>query len=56
MEEQQYRISAGVAAYRDLLLDTANREERGLFDALGWRLCMQGSDDWQQDEDTDDAL
>jgi hypothetical protein len=45
VQEQQYWISAIITAYRDPLLDTADGDERGLLDALGGSLCVNGSGD-----------
>ncbi len=42
VQEQQHWISPIVAADRDPLFNPANRDERGLFDALGRCLCVQG--------------
>ncbi|MGH9374384.1 MAG: hypothetical protein ACRD15_22940, partial [Vicinamibacterales bacterium] len=50
VQEQQHWISAIVAAYGDPLLNTANRDQRGFFDALGGSLCVDGSDDKKQSE------
>jgi hypothetical protein len=50
VQEQQYRISAIVAAYGDPLINTANRHERGFFDALGGSLCMDRSGNKNQSD------
>jgi hypothetical protein len=51
VQEQQYWISAIVAAYGDPLLNTANRHERGFFDALGGSLCVDRSGDKKQSDE-----
>jgi hypothetical protein len=48
VQEQQYWISAIVSAYGDPLLNTADGDERGFFDALGGSLCVNRSCDKKQ--------
>ena len=50
VQEQQYWISAIVAAYGDPLLNPANRDERGFFDALGGSLCVDRTGDKKQSD------
>jgi hypothetical protein len=51
VQEQKYWISAIVAAYRDPLLNTADGDERGFFDALGGSLCVDRSGDKKQSDE-----
>jgi len=51
VQEQQYWIVAIVAAYGDPLLNTANRPERGCFDALGGSLCVDRSGNKKQSDE-----
>jgi hypothetical protein len=52
VQEQQYWISAIVAAYGDPLLNTADGDERGFFDALSGLLCADRSGDKKQGDET----
>jgi hypothetical protein len=51
VHEEQYWISAIVAAYGDPLLNAANDDERGFFDALGGSLCVDRSGDKKQSDE-----